>query len=108
MTKNDSISTGPSGMGYTYPQLFSEIQGRAFGAATSELMLRSGMSLLNVIGVVPSAESLAHLVAQDPVKSVVYFTFSSASMGYSALHGNVDYQNGKPIVGARINLWGDG
>merc|ERR1719282_1015395 len=95
-------------MGYAYPQLFSEAHGKAFAEVTGVLMNRSDMSLLNVIGVIPSAESLAHLVAQEQVRSIVYFTFSLASMGYSALHGNVDYQNNKPIVGARMNLWRDG
>jgi len=54
------------------------------------------------------------------VEGILYSTFSVAKMGYASLHGNVDYQGHssesvdstessslKPVVGIRINLWGN-
>mmetsp|Transcript_11659 Transcript_11659/g.20426 ORF Transcript_11659/g.20426 Transcript_11659/m.20426 type:complete len:324 (-) Transcript_11659:456-1427(-) len=107
LTANDTLSAGPSGIGYAFPQLFPQGVDQAHAQATSLLMRASGQSLVNVIGVVPSRESLSQLVVQDAIKSVVYFTFGPASMGYSALHGNVDMQQGVPVVAPRLNLWGE-
>merc|ERR1712072_1491058 len=67
----------------------------------------SGMRLLNVLGVIPSAESLMDFAMQPEIDGIVYFTFSIERGGYSALHGNVAYLNDKPVVSARMNLWGD-
>ena len=107
-TANDSLAAGPSGAGYAYPALFrSPSQAAAFARVSAYLMERSGQSVLNVIGVTPSAESLESLVTQEQIKGVVYFTFGAERMGYAGLHGNVAYLHGKPIVGARLSLWGD-
>jgi hypothetical protein len=107
-TSNDSLSTGPSGAGYAYPQLFPPVQRRLFAQATGQLMRQSGMSLANVIGVVPSRASVADIAAQPEVEAVVYFTFGVADQGYAGLHGNVDYVDGTPVIGLRKNLWGNG
>lgn len=104
---NDTLSTGPSGMGYAYPQLFPAGLNQQFAEATGELMARSGMTVANVIGVVPSAESVVHLASNPRIAGIVYFTFGVASQGYAGLHGNVAYVNGTPVVGLRSNLWGD-
>ena len=105
---NDSLSTGPSGLGYAYPQLLPSPAHRdLYANATSELMTRSGMTLANVIGVVPAEQSVASIAASTAVKAVVYFTFGVADQGYAGLHGNVAYVAGTPVVGLRCNLWGD-
>merc|ERR1712232_1410107 len=108
MTENDSLQAAPSGLGYTYPQLFPEKQRTRFANVTAAYMAQTEMSLLNVLGVIPSAESVAALAAQPEVDGIVYFTFSTERHGYSALHGNVAYVNDKPVVGARMNLWDQG
>ena len=69
-------------------------------------MKQSGMSLVNVIGVTPSLESVTALIQQPEIDSMVYFTFGVAAQGYAGLHGNVAYVHGKPVVGLRKNLWG--
>ena len=104
---NDSLSAGPSGLGYAYPQLFPAKQRDLFAQTTGEVMRRSGMTLANVIGVVPSEQSVAELAANPDIKSLVYFTFGVADQGYAGLHGNVAYVSGTPVVGLRSNLWGD-
>jgi len=105
---NDSLIAAPSGAGYAYPQLFPEAHKPLFGELSAQLMRQSGMDYVTVIGVTPSKESLDALTAQEDVKGVIYFCFGPAAMGYSCMHGNVDYINGKPVVGARLNMWGDG
>ena len=93
--------------GYAYPQLFTSAQADRFAEATGALMERANMTVLNPIGVTPSSDSLMRLTALDQVESVIYFTFGKEENGYSGLHGNVDYLNSKPVVGARANLWGE-
>jgi len=78
-TSNDSLSTGPSGAGYCYPQLFPEALKQPFAAATAQLMKESGMTVVNVIGVTPSRESMSLLAAENAVEGIVYFTFGVAS-----------------------------
>lgn len=107
LTTNDSLSAGPSGAGYSYPALFPSDRADLFAKATALLMNQSGQSILNVIGVIPSHESLLPLLQQSQIQGVVYFTFSQAQMGYAALHGNVAWINNVPVVGARLSLWGD-
>ena len=100
-TVNDSLSTGPSGAGYSYPQLYTPAMRDVFAEATNDLMATSGMRVANIIGVTPSEQSVAAIAAQPQVDSIVYFTFGVADQGYSGLHGNVAYVNGKPVVGLR-------
>jgi len=108
LTANDTLSAGPSGVGYAFPQLFPEGADVAYGQATDLLMRASEQSLVNVIGVVPSRQSLTQLVRAEAVTSIVWFEFGPSSMGYSALHGNFDMQEGVPVVAPRLNLWGEG
>ena len=49
-TANDSLSTGPSGAGYAYPQLHSPTHRQLFAQATGQLMSAAGMRVANVIG----------------------------------------------------------
>ena len=105
---NDSLSTGPSGLGYAYPQLFDPLRRQLFASVTSQLMRASNMTLVNVIGVVPSYQSVETLASRPEVDAIVYFTFGVANQGYSGLHGNVAYVHDTPVVGLRKNLWGNG
>jgi hypothetical protein len=107
-TANDSLTTGPSGVGYAYPQLYTPTSREIFGLATNQLMAQAQMSVVNVIGVTPSEQSVATIAAQPEVDSIVYFTFGVADQGYAGLHGNVAYVNDKPVVGLRSCLWGNG
>ena len=107
LTANDSLSAAPSGTGYAFPALFPPAQAAAFARITGALMERANQRLLNVLGVTPSAESLAPLAREAPVEAISYLTFGAERFGYAALHGNVAYLEGKPVVGVRLSLWGD-
>lgn len=114
-TVNDSLSSGPSGIGYSYPQLYTPVARELHAKATNELMVAAGMRLANVIGVAPSEQSVAALAAQANVDGIVYFTFGVADQGYAGLHGNVAWIKGvgggsssKPVVGLRSCIWPGG
>ena len=83
-TAKDSLSSGPSRIGYAYPMLFpSNVTRDVFARSTASLMKRGGMTVANVIGVVPSKESVIELTQQPEIEALVYFTFGNASQGYS-------------------------
>ena len=78
-----------------------------FANASAALMKKAGQTIVNVIGVNPSYDSLDALMAQDQIEAAIYFTFGPAQMGYAGLHGTVSYVHGKPVVGGRLSLWGN-
>ena len=51
-------------------------------------MAQAGLRLLNVIGSVPTSESLHQLTAQPHIDALLYWTFDN---DYSGLSGNVAY-----------------
>ena len=104
-TANDSFVAAPSGAGYAYPDELLPARRGAFAEASADLMARGRMDFLNVIGAAPAAESLEPLLAQEQIQGVFYWTYGA---GYSGLRGNVAYVHGKPVIGGRRSLWGDG
>ena len=102
---NDTFVAGPSGAGYAFAEKLPGARAAPFAEATAELMAQAGLRLVNVIGSVPTSESLHQLTAQPDIDAVLYWTFDS---DYSGLSGNVAYINGKPVIGGRRSLWGDG
>ena len=102
---NDTFVAGPSGAGYAFAEKLPGSRAAPFAEATAELMAQAGLRLVNVIGSVPTSESLHQLTAQPDIDAVLYWTFDS---DYSGLSGNVAYINGKPVIGGRRSLWGDG
>eukprot|EP01052_Picozoa_sp_SAG31_P012165 SAG31_NODE_705_length_12695_cov_3.147007_3_plen_232_part_00 len=84
-TANDSLSTGPSGIGYAYPQLYTPKMRRQHAAATGQLMSKAGMTVANVIGVTPSRQSLAELARHEHA-----LTAYTNKMHTSNTHGLVE------------------
>ena len=104
-TANDSFVGAPSAVGYTYPDLLPAARVGPMAAATAALLERANMRTLNVIGSVPAAEPLEALLAHDELDGLFWYSYGD---GYSGLRGNVAWVHGKPVVGGRVSLWGDG
>ena len=81
-------TTGPSGAGYAFAEKIPGARAAPFAEATAELMAQAGLRLLNVIGSVPTSESLHQLTAQPHIDALLYWTFDN---DYSGLSGNVAY-----------------
>ena len=45
------------------------------------------------------------MLARDEVDAVLWYSYGE---GYSGLRGNVAYVGGKPVIGGRVSLWGEG
>jgi lambda repressor-like predicted transcriptional regulator len=104
-TANDSFVGAPSAAGYTYPDLLPPERLEPIAEATAALMSRANMRLLNIIGSVPAAEPLEALAAREEIDGIFWYSYGD---GYSGLRGNVAYVGGKPIIGGRVSLWGEG
>jgi len=126
-TSNDDIVGAPSGVGYIYPSTwpagpmadFATLTGRSLSATAKAY--GSAVSAVNVIGdpckggvyvnhcpglQAPNVTSLAPLLARPEIDGVFWYTFGA---GYSGWHDTLwDSATKKPIIGARLSLWGEG
>lgn len=95
----DGFIAAPSGMGYSYPDLFSQPDSGA--AITSRMMSKADLSILNVISNSYSRSTLAPYLAQPNIDAIFYYPYDA---NYWLLHGYTDCINGKPVISARYNL----
>jgi hypothetical protein len=67
---------------------------------------KAGIAYQNVMtrgGMLPAAAAAAYLADASPLQGLFWYGYSDYSLG-----GGVSFVNGRPIVQARFNLWGDG
>lgn len=98
-TGRDGFVAAPSGMGYSYPDVFAAPDSGA--DITSRMMQKADLSILNVIGINYNAASLAPYLNKPNIDAILYYTYGA---NYYALHGFTDCINGKPVITARYNL----
>ena len=98
-TVKDGFTAAPSGLGYSYPDIFAAPDSGA--AITSRIMAKADLNILNVISgnYVPS--SLAPYLEQPNIDAVLYYSYEN---NYWGGHGFTDCINGKPVISARYNL----
>ena len=105
-TAADHLVAGVSGVGYFYPDATTPESLAALADLTAAYMAKAGMRLVNVLGHGEgyAAEQVAPYVAQPQVDAVFWYNYDN----YAGLRGNITWQMGKPVIGARFALWGDG
>lgn len=105
-TASDYFVAAVSGFGYNYPDEMSLAHRSALAQLSAAYMGKAGMRIVNVLGRsdAPAPAVLAPLLAAADIDAVLYYPFDD----YSGLHGNVSFVGGKPVIGGRFNLWGDG
>jgi len=112
-TSSDGFVGGVSGAGYFYPDL------AAAAAASNPLALpalinlttgyaaKAGLSILNVMTYGDSlSEALAasYFDSSPNLEALFHYPYSD----YAGDHGRVYFHDGKPVIGGRFSLWGDG
>jgi len=105
-TPADHLVAGVSGLGYFYPDVTAPDRRAALVNLTGAFMAKAGMRLVNVLGHGEgyTAEQVAPYVGQPQIDAVFWYNYDN----YAGLRGNITWQNGKPVIGARFALWGDG
>ncbi len=98
-TGRDGFIAAPSGMGYSYPDLFSQPDSGA--AITSRMMQKADLSILNVIANSYLAANLAPYLAEPNIDAIFYYPYDG---NYWLMHGFTDCINDKPVISARYNL----
>jgi hypothetical protein len=111
--RSDGFVAGVSGAGYFYPDdvLASPRGGAAaldaLTALSAGFMDKLGLRLVNVLGRgngVPALAAESYL-RHDGIDGLFWYPYSD----YSGLRGSITWSSGgKPVVGGRFNLWGDG
>ena len=124
-------------MSYFYPDDMSAAQVGAMTEVTAAYMAKAGLRLLNVMsdGNKLSTEVATSYLSQDNIDALFYYPYSgkyrpaltwrddflciypahcvgpnrcSTTTDYSGAHGSIEWASGKPVVGGRFSLWGDG
>jgi hypothetical protein len=103
----DVFVAGASGGGYFYPDAVPSPGALAdLTALTAGYMAKAGLRIVNVLGAGTGyAPPVAGAyTAHAGVDAVLWYDYAD----YSGLRGSIGWSNGKPVVGGRFNLWGDG
>ena len=114
-TELDDFIGAPSGLGYVYPSSWTdqtkfESLAKKTGYYLNKTMSRLGggsSGIVNVIGEgnEPKLSTVAPLLRQESIKGIFWYTFGAGYSGWSGTKWDAD--SGKPIVGARVSLWGN-
>lgn len=94
----DYFIAGPSGLGYTYPDLYSDLD--TFANLTAEFMKASDLSILNILGLQYSKAFVEPFLQYDSIQGIFYYEWI-----YDNLNGQIFWVNNKPVIGARFLLW---
>ena len=109
-TPNDVFVGGVSGAGYFYPD--DVLSGGGAGAMeelaglSARFMAKAGLRVLNVLSRgtgVPAAAAESYL-SRPEIDALIWYPYSD----YSGLRGSISWHAGKPVIGGRFNLWGNG
>lgn len=92
--------------GYFYPDKMSPSALSAVTSLTNAYMAKAGMRIVNVMnyGNTYTPQQMAAYTSQPGIDAVMMYYFSNYAGGVGA----IDWSNGKPVIGGRFALWGDG
>ncbi len=97
---SDTIVAAPSGLGYCYPDSYSNVT--QFAELTSMYLTKANMSgIVNIIGYNEDAASVAPYLDQLNIEGIFYYLYSS----YSKLNGSISFINNKPVIGEYSIFW---
>lgn len=107
LTSSDELVAGPSGVGYVFPGSWPRASLEEYAQLTGEAMRACGMRVLNVLAgddAMPSKQLLTPFAALDVVDAILYYPFGGH---YARFGAKVWWVCGKPVITARVSLWGD-
>jgi hypothetical protein len=101
-SSHDYFVAGPSGIGYSNPDLWkSPSLLESFIEATSALAKRMDFGIVNILGQAYSEPAAAQFLADDNIDALFWYNYDN----YAGLNGEITWVNGKPVIGARLQLW---
>ncbi|MBI9071108.1 MAG: hypothetical protein JEY94_05900 [Melioribacteraceae bacterium] len=96
----DYFVAGPSGMGYIFPDQYSDLEN--FAVKTAEYMKKADMRILNIIGTTVKEDYLKPFLEQEQIDAIFFYYYYS----YVGGEGNIYWVNDKPVITGRYQLWG--
>jgi len=91
----DYFVASPSGMGYTFPDLYADLS--TFASLTAQTMKKADLRILNILGNDKSSAYLSPFLAQDQIDAIFFYYYSD----YSGGNGSISWINGKPVITGR-------
>eukprot|EP00049_Salpingoeca_infusionum_P019130 m.360371 g.360371 ORF g.360371 m.360371 type:complete len:634 (+) comp19009_c0_seq1:159-2060(+) len=104
-TENDSFVTGPSGVGYIYPDSFDPPNLDSFASMTSTYMEAADMRIVNIINNEVFSDSIKPLAQNNQTDAVFLYTYGDC---YSGGKGAMYWSGSTPIITGRATMWGNG
>jgi len=100
-TARDVFVSAPSGIGYLYPDLMSPSALASVVNLTAAYAAANDASIVNIIGMNYAQAAASVYTAAPEVSALLWYDYAV----YQALGGNITFVNGKPVIGARFQLW---
>ena len=95
----DYFVTGPSGLGYMYPDRYRDLDG--YASLTNSFMKKGDLQIVNIIGSSDDDRYLEPYLEQPNVDAVFFYFFSN----YSGGAGKLKWVKDKPVIYGRYNYW---
>jgi hypothetical protein len=97
-TGRDYFVSGPSGVGYMYPDKYHYLD--EYASITNEYMKKADLRITNVIGNNDSVKYVEPFLKQSNIDAVFYYYYTD----YSGGHGKIAWIDNKPVIYGRYNL----
>ena len=109
MTPNDGYIMQIGGLGYLYPQRLSPAMRKKHAEMVNSYMGRLDINILEVMGfdefyetdLVTVNEVWNDFTRQPNIDGLFYIDY----MNYSGYQGAIGWQNNKPVISSRFNMW---
>jgi len=95
----DYFVSGPSGLGYVYPDRYKDLDG--YASLTNSFMEKGDLRIVNIIGNSDNDKYLEPYLEQPNIDAIFFYFFSN----YSGGAGKVKWVKNKPVIYARYNFW---
>lgn len=94
---------GPSGLAYYFPSLSPNNPDHC--AQLNKYMRKADMSIVNIIDEDIKTTTREDYLKQSNIDALFYYTYGEQ---YQGMHGSINWYKGKPSIGGRFALWGNG
>ena len=90
---------GPSGRGYNFPGVFTELDSET--VILNNYMAKADLHIVNILDIDNSPVDISKFLDKSNIDAIFYYEYSN----YSGLNGQINWNNNKPSIGGRYNLW---
>jgi len=99
ITGRSYFVAGPSGRGYNFPGVFAELDSET--VILNNYMAKADLRIVNILDIDNSPVDISKFLDKSNIDALFFYYYSN----YSGLNGQINWNNNKPSIGGRYNLW---